>query len=119
MKRWILPVGIFVAGALLLFGTRYVAVEVSSSNILEWLARFAPEWLRWLVSPELPTAGHHLYSKELNVNVDMVRLCAQVSISFVLLLVGIFVVLSKNFTPTQKHWAYGSLGTVVGFWLKG
>ena len=42
----------------------------------------------------------------------------QVIISFALLVSGLFVVLSQSYGTTEKHWAYGALGTVVGFWMR-
>jgi hypothetical protein len=42
---------------------------------------------------------------------------AQVVISGVLLMVSLFVVLSSAYGPKDKHWAYGTIGTIVGFWL--
>jgi hypothetical protein len=45
-------------------------------------------------------------------------LCAQLVISAVLLVAALFVILTKKYPPQDKHWAYGALGTVVGFWLK-
>ena len=29
------------------------------------------------------------------------------------------VILSKQYTPADTNWAYGTVGTVIGFWLKG
>lgn len=43
---------------------------------------------------------------------------AQLVISAVLLIAALFVILTKKYPPQDKHWAYGALGTVVGFWLK-
>lgn len=40
-------------------------------------------------------------------------------ISVVLLAAALWVILSQRYTPTDRHWAYGALGTVVGFWLHG
>ena len=45
-------------------------------------------------------------------------LSAQLVISAVLLVAALFVILTKKYPPQDKHWAYGALGTVVGFWLK-
>ena len=45
-------------------------------------------------------------------------LVAQLVISAVLLIAALFVILTKKYPPQDKHWAYGALGTVVGFWLK-
>jgi hypothetical protein len=45
-------------------------------------------------------------------------LTAQLVISAVLLIAALFVILTKRYAAQDKHWAYGALGTVVGFWLK-
>jgi hypothetical protein len=42
----------------------------------------------------------------------------QLVISAVLLIAALFVILTKRYPAQDKHWAYGALGTVVGFWLK-
>jgi len=42
----------------------------------------------------------------------------QLVISAVLLIAALFVILAKRYPAQDKHWAYGALGTVVGFWLK-
>lgn len=43
---------------------------------------------------------------------------AQLVISAILLVAALFVILTKKYPPQDKHWAYGALGTIVGFWLK-
>jgi hypothetical protein len=45
-------------------------------------------------------------------------LAAQLVITAVLLVAALFVILTKRYPAQDKHWAYGALGTVVGFWLK-
>jgi hypothetical protein len=42
----------------------------------------------------------------------------QVVISLVFLGASIFIILSHSFDASDKHWAYGSAGTILGFWLK-
>jgi len=42
----------------------------------------------------------------------------QIGLSLVLLLASLFVILSKLYEPGEKHWAYGIIGTLIGFWLK-
>ena len=49
--------------------------------------------------------------------VDM-REWVQIIISVVLLIASLFVVLSPKYGPKDKHWAYGTIGTLVGFWLR-
>jgi hypothetical protein len=38
-------------------------------------------------------------------------------ISVTLLAAALFIVLSKRYSPHDKHWAYTTLGTILGFWL--
>jgi hypothetical protein len=45
-------------------------------------------------------------------------LIMQIIISLVLLGATLFIILAKKYQPKDKHWAYGTLGMVVGFWLK-
>jgi hypothetical protein len=47
-----------------------------------------------------------------------VTLIMQVIISLALLAAGLFMVLSATSTPQAQHWGYGTLGSVLGFWLK-
>lgn len=43
----------------------------------------------------------------------------QIFISVIVLGAGLWVVLSRRYQPQEKHWAYGAIGTIIGFWLKG
>ncbi len=47
-----------------------------------------------------------------------VHLTMQVLISIVLLFSTLFVVLSKKYDAKDKHWAYTTIGLIIGFWLK-
>jgi hypothetical protein len=31
---------------------------------------------------------------------------------------SLFVILSKGYGPKDKHWAYATVGTLLGYWLK-
>jgi uncharacterized BrkB/YihY/UPF0761 family membrane protein len=39
-------------------------------------------------------------------------------ITSVLLIAALYVILAKPYSIQDRHWAYGALGTLVGFWLK-
>jgi len=41
----------------------------------------------------------------------------QVVVSAALLAASLFVILSKRYSPTDKHWAYATVGTLLGFRL--
>ena len=40
-------------------------------------------------------------------------------VTLVLLVGSLFVILAKRYQATDRHWAYGTVGTIVGYWLKG
>jgi hypothetical protein len=43
----------------------------------------------------------------------------QLGLTAALALASLFVILSKRYSPSEKHWAFGTIGTLLGFWLKG
>jgi hypothetical protein len=42
----------------------------------------------------------------------------QVIVSVAILACALAIILSSKYGPQDKHWAYGSAGTILGFWLK-
>jgi hypothetical protein len=42
----------------------------------------------------------------------------RVAISGLLLLAALWIILSRRYASTEKHWAYGIIGTILGFWLR-
>ena len=43
----------------------------------------------------------------------------QILMSLIFTSAAFYIVLSHSYNPQEEHWAYGSLGTILGFWLKG
>lgn len=43
----------------------------------------------------------------------------QVALTFIVLTAALWVILSKRYPPKAEHWAYGIVGMVLGFWLRG
>jgi hypothetical protein len=41
-----------------------------------------------------------------------------VAVTLTLLVGALFVILSKRYTPADRHWAYATVGTLLGYWLK-
>lgn len=74
-----------------------------------WLWLWAPEWLFDLLSQQTASPVAAVLS---------MREWVQIIISVVLLIASLFVVLSPKYGPKDKHWAYGTIGTLVGFWLR-
>jgi hypothetical protein len=58
--------------------------------------------------PNAPTAMHG----------PLRRLIMQAIVSLFILGVSVFVISTNAFHPDGKHWAYASVGMVVGYWLK-
>jgi hypothetical protein len=50
---------------------------------------------------------------------EIAQLIMQIVVSLALLGVGLYVILSKQYTSADTNRAYGIVGTVVGYWLKG
>jgi hypothetical protein len=74
-----------------------------------WLWLWAPDWLFDLLALQTasPVAA-----------VLTMQEWVQIIISVVLLVASLFVVLSPKHGPQDKHWAYGTIGVLVGFWLR-
>lgn len=43
----------------------------------------------------------------------------RVLISLIVLAAALWVILSNKYAPKVEHWAYATIGTIVGFWLRG
>ena len=41
----------------------------------------------------------------------------QIVLSLVLLAVGFYVIITKQYATADTNWSYGIVGTVIGFWL--
>ena len=51
-------------------------------------------------------------------NMAVALLIAQLVVTGLFMGASLFVVLSKRYPPADRHWAYGALGTILGFWLR-
>jgi hypothetical protein len=43
---------------------------------------------------------------------------AQIVISVLIAVLSLLVIRSERYGPTSRHWAYGAIGVLLGFWLK-
>jgi hypothetical protein len=46
------------------------------------------------------------------------RMIGQAAVTVVVLCAALFVIVSKRYRPPEKNWAFGAVGTVIGFWLR-
>ncbi len=42
----------------------------------------------------------------------------RIVITGILLLAALYIILSKSYDGSSKNWAFGVMGTIVGYWLK-
>ena len=47
-----------------------------------------------------------------------VELGVRIVLSLVVLAAALFVILSKRYDGDQQQWAFGAIGTILGYWLK-
>ena len=50
--------------------------------------------------------------------VELGRLYAAIGVSGVVLLAALYVILSGKYDPDYSKWAFGTVGVVLGDWLK-
>jgi hypothetical protein len=46
------------------------------------------------------------------------RMIVQIIVSVLLAVLSLFVILSDRYASKQQHWAYATVGVLLGFWLK-
>jgi hypothetical protein len=66
-----------------------------------------------------PGAQYVRLSSLLRLRRTTPHLSMQIVVSLALLGVGLYVILIKQYPPADNNWAYGAVGTVIGYWLKG
>ena len=47
-----------------------------------------------------------------------IKIFMRVLISLLVLFVGVYIILSDNYTDDVQKWSYGAVGTVIGYWIK-
>jgi hypothetical protein len=73
---------------------------------------------RFLKDPPEPRKGEvHLHGG-FGLVQELPRVLMQVLLSLLLVTVAIKMIMSLQYDQASKHWAYGVIGTVLGFWLR-
>jgi hypothetical protein len=63
--------------------------------------------------------GGHVERGPAVLDGGIARTLMQVVVTGGLLIASLLVILSSRYSESDKKWAYGTVGTLVGFWLKG
>jgi hypothetical protein len=105
----------FAAVALLLLG----GFTMNSELVVRLPVPVAPRTAQ-MTGPDSRPAEHDGNGRSTVVTFkkESVHLFMEVLISVVLLAATLFVLLSKKYDAKDKHWAYGTVGLIIGFWLK-
>jgi hypothetical protein len=64
--------------------------------------------------------GHRDAMKEIQEqrDRDQAKNFVIIAISLIVLVCGVVIVMLERYDEKQKHWAYATVGTIVGFWLR-
>jgi len=106
----LIPVMVFVASAILLLIASAMPVKMRPiKNLLEYreMAR-----RKGLSLQDIDQYVHPLIIQDKNFQISV-----QVVLSTLILVASLLIMLSHSFNVHEKHWAYGSAGIVLGFWL--
>lgn len=90
----------------------FLAIGVALLLIGSWWAGFSPSGKG--LPPDFGL--HPMYGLDRPFTTKVIM---QLAISVLLMIASLFVILSARYGPKDKHWAYGTVGTLLGFWFQG
>jgi hypothetical protein len=67
---------------------------------------------------ENPSSGGSENKENAQDSAQNVRLYMSAIVSLLILCSSLYIVLSNKFNDDSKKWAFGTIGTLIGFWLK-
>jgi hypothetical protein len=93
-----------------------ILLAITTIIILSFVGLFSHYTFYWWYNLIFPptVGGPQLWASPYHTQ-DLMRII----ISLMLLPCALFIILSSRYKPTDKHWAYATVGTIIGFWLKG
>jgi hypothetical protein len=105
----------------------FAAVSLSSLAVSASLAqrRHWEEYVKRSDKSALAPAGsddggdYTLYLTKVELEPSAIQIVMQVVLSIIATAASLFVILATRFGPKDKHWAYATVGTILGFWLHG
>lgn len=70
-----------------------------------------------------PLVGRHPRTVDLKASAsedtENSTLWMRIIVTLTVLLCALYIILSKHYEADQQKWAFGVIGTVLGYWLKG
>jgi len=49
---------------------------------------------------------------------EKIRLYTRIAITSIILIAGLYIILSQAYQEDYTKWAFGIIGVIVGYWLK-
>jgi hypothetical protein len=86
-------------------------IFVLATMLIGIVALLATSWF-W------PIDAFHPRGPVLPVIPSSIRDTMQVTISAILMAASLLVILSRKYGPKEQNWAYGTIGMLIGFWMK-
>jgi hypothetical protein len=113
-----IPVATLLCGALLLYGSRSeILLLPPDIRFRYWIpVTLSYIWRGQTARAAIGASGlkqHHRFK------IEYTRLIVQSLISILLVVASLYVMLSSSSAESDKHWASGTLGMILGFWLRG
>lgn len=107
MQKWF-PIGLCITAVAAGIGWKFMLVDYSSSGDESYIMfPGEPGLPRQVLSPPEPA---FVWTEDFLM---------QMVVSLILLVAALYVVLSRKYPTDSQKWAFGTLGTIVGFWLGG
>ena len=63
------------------------------------------------------TGGVSLPTPALFVVSESIRLGMTFTVTILVLAASLYIILTKKYADADKKWAYGAIGTILGYWL--
>lgn len=80
-------------------------------------------WRRHHLSEQRSRTGYGRIALQASAAKDTddstISLWMRMAVTLIILLSALFLILSKQYDSEQQKWAFGVIGTVLGYWLKG
>jgi hypothetical protein len=120
----IVPIVIFMTGAAALAVLSVITGRFNARIDYLQQAIMAPRrYGRFLVAPVNEPTDEEISQrkgkfKQEQQKVAMLRTIAQLVTSSLFVAAALYVILSHSYDAKDKQWAYGTAGTILGYWLK-
>lgn len=112
-----MAIAVLACGALLLYVSRSDLLYLPGIRLRHRI----PILLRWIWRGAPAAVSFAALSREHDRNhfrIEYTKLVIQAVISVILVSASLYIILSSSLAQSEKHWASGTVGMILGFWLR-